>query len=85
MLKQLKFKKSYQFIDFGVYSEVRDQVILKVLMSLQQKYQFKIISCKIKNCFSDSRIVIWCNKKDWQNICFDFCQKLDRDISDIRF
>ena len=80
----IKFKKSYQWIDFGSWEEVTDSYILYILSELQKKYNFEIITAKLKNTSDESEIVIKCNKEDKNKIFMDFCMKLSGQIEKIK-
>ena len=81
----LKFRKQYKHIDIGVWTEITDASLIKVLLELQEQYDFEIVSFKFKNCFSRSYIKIKCDKYDKNTIFFDFCLELDRQITDIEY
>ena len=80
----IRFEKSYQWVDFGSWKEVTDFHILYILSELQEKYNFEIISAKLKNTFDESEIVIKCNKEDKNKIFMDFCIKLSGQIEKIK-
>ena len=76
----IRFKKSYQWVDFGNWKEVTDTHILYILSELQEKYNFEIVTAKLKDTVDESEIVIKCNKEDKNKIFMDFCMKLSRHI-----
>ena len=80
----IRFKKSYQWVDFRSWKEVTDSHILYILSELQEKYNFEIIAAKLKNTFDESEIVIKCNKEDKNKIFMDFCMKLSGQIEKIK-
>ena len=82
---KLKFRKAYQFVDFGVWKEVTDASLMNVLLALQQKYDFDIVSTKFKDCFGNSYITIKCNKEDKRKIFSEYCLKLNGQIDHISF
>lgn len=82
---KLKFKKAYQHVDWGVWEEVTDASLMNVLLVLQQKYDFDIVSTKFKDCFGNSRITIKCNKEDKNKIFSEYCLKLNGKIDHISF
>ena len=46
---KLSFKKSYQAVGIGIWEEVTDSALMEVLLRLQEKYDFKILSVKFSN------------------------------------
>ena len=80
----IRFKKSYQYVNFGSWKEVTDSHILYILSELQKKYNFEIITAKFKKSFDESEIVIKCNKEDKNKIFMDFCMKLSGQIEKIK-
>ena len=82
---KLKFKKQYQPLGIGIWEEITDASLMNVLLKLQEKYNFKIVSVKFKDCFSRSYIKIKCDKYDKNTIFFDFCLRLDGQITDIKY
>ena len=44
---KLSFKKSYQAIDIGIWQEITDSTLMAVLLRLQEKHDFKILSVKL--------------------------------------
>lgn len=82
---KLKFRKSYQFVDFGVWKEVTDASLMNVLLALQQKYDFDIVSTKFKDFFDNSYIIIKCNKEDKRKVFSEYCLKLNGQIDHISF
>ena len=80
----IRFKKSYQWVDFGSWKEVTDSHILYILSELQEKYNFEIIATKLKDTFNESKIVIKCNKEDKNKIFMNFCMKLSGKIEKIK-
>lgn len=85
MIKTIKFKKQYKPTDWSTWKEVNDNRIISILLALQKKYGFKILSCKLGDSFDYSKIVLWCNRKDYFNICADFSSALDGEITDTKF
>lgn len=82
---KLKFKKTYQYVDWGVWEEVTDASLMNVLLVLQQKYDFDIVSTKFKDCFATSHITIKCNKEDKCKIFSAYCLKFHGQIDHISF
>ena len=82
---KLKFKKTYQPLGIGVWTEVTDASLINVLKILQDKHQFEIISVKFKDCFSRSCIKIKCNKDDRYKIFNDFCALLGPNITEVTY
>ena len=80
----IRFKKSYQWVDSESWEEVTDSHILYILSELQEKYNFKIITAKLKDTFDESQIVIKCNKEDKYKIFMNFCMKLSGQIEEIK-
>ena len=66
----MKFRKSYQFANWGVYREITDASLMSCLLQLQRKYNFEIVATKFKDSFSYSYsyIKIKCNKEDKNKI-----------------
>jgi hypothetical protein len=81
----LKFKKSYQYVDWGVWNEVKDSYLLQVLLEMQSKYDFEIVSTNFHDCFQNSYIVIKCKKEDKYNIFSGYCLRLEGKITEISF
>lgn len=79
----ISFFKAAQNMDWGGYEEVTDGFILRVLSDMQENYEFEIVSIKIRDIFSESKIIIRCNKDDKTKIFMDFCIKLSRDINKV--
>ena len=77
------FKKTYNFIDFGIGSEITDASIFQVLNSLQSKFGFKIVSVGLKSHSGKSKVVIRCDKSDKYKIFAEFVQKLSGYIEQI--
>ena len=82
---KLKFRKTYQYVDWGSWKEVKDAYLISVLLELQSKYGFEIISTKFQDCFNDSYIKIKCNKEDKNKIFGEYCLRLNGQIEDISF
>ena len=80
----IRFKKSYQWADSESWEEVTDSHILYILSELQEKYNFEIITTKLKDTFGESQIVIKCNKEDKYKIFMNFCMKLSGQIEEIK-
>ena len=80
----IRFKKSYHWVDSESWEEVTDSHILYILSELQKKYNFEIITVKLKNTSYESEIVIKCNKEDKNKIFMDFCMKLSGQIEKIK-
>lgn len=81
----MTFRKSYQALDFGSWEEVTDGYLMSVLLKLQEKYDFEIISTSFENCFSNSRITIKCDKSDKQKIFMEYAMKLSGEITKVSF
>lgn len=81
----LKFNKTYQYVDWGAWKEITDASLMNVLLELQVKYDFDIVSTKFKDCFHDSYIEIKCNKEDKHKIFAEYCLKLSGKIENISF
>ena len=81
----LKFRKQYQARGIGIWEEITDASLMSVLLKLQEKYNFEIVSFKFKDCFRGSYIKIKCNKDDKCKIFCEFCLILDRQITDIEY
>lgn len=81
----LKFSKSYKYIDDYNWSEVTDGSLMAVLLKLQSKYNFEIVSVKFNNSLSDSYIKIKCNKEDKNKIFNEYCLTLNKYITNISF
>lgn len=81
----LKFSKSYKYIDDYNWSEVTDASLMTVLLKLQLKYNFEIVSVEFNNSLSDSYIKIKCNKKDKDKIFSEYCLTLSGYITNISF
>ena len=82
---KLKFKKQYQAIDIGVWSEITDAALMYTLQKLQEKYNFEIVSVSFKDCFSYSCIKIKCHKDDRCKIFGEFCTMLNGQITAISY
>lgn len=81
----LRFEKSYIPSDIqGHYREIGDGAILEALRKIREKYEFDIVSFKIKGFGYTSRIVIKCNKFDRINIFDTFIRMLGRYIEDVQ-
>ena len=89
MFKRRKFKmtfmKTYQALGFGSWKEVTDGYLMFVLLKLQEKYDFEIISTSFMDCFRNSNIVIRCNKCDKQKIFMEYAMKLSGEIREVSF
>lgn len=83
----LKFKKKYNFVDYGVWDEVTDACLMLQLRIVQRLYGFEIISTKFHDSDDDefSYIKIKCNKKDYPYIWQCYCERVDEHITDISF
>lgn len=79
----MTFKKSYQSLGFGRWKEVTDGYLMSVLLKLQEKYDFEIISTSFKDCFNNSRITIKCDKNDKQKIFMEYAMKLSGEITKV--
>ncbi len=79
----IKFEKAYQSAGWGSWYEVKDDYILQVLLDLQEKYNFEIISVQLREVFRQSKVIIKCKKKDKNKICMDFSIKLTNKIKKI--
>lgn len=79
----LKFDKTHHDINGEDYKCVKDSHLISVLLSLQSKYDFKIISIDFGGVWYS--ITIKCNKKDYQKIFGEYCLKLGEHITDISF
>lgn len=80
----IRFKKSYQWVDRGIYKEVTDAHILSVLLDLQKEYNFEIIATQLDDTMHESKIVIKCNKEDKNKIFIDFCMNLSGKIEKVK-
>lgn len=78
----MKFKKAYQRVDWDSWKEVKDSYLLSVLLELQEKYGFEIISYKFKGFTDFSYITIKCDKADKQKIFMEYCIRLDKQIEE---
>lgn len=70
------------------WEEVQDGYILNVLATLQQHYDFKVVSTIMHNSTSANNIcciVIKCSKKDKSDIFIEFCDKLSENITNVKF
>jgi hypothetical protein len=81
----LKFRKQYQARGIGIWEEITDSSLMSTLLSVQEKYNFEIVSFKFKDCFSRSHIKIKCNKDDKCEIFCEFCLRLNGQITDIEY
>ena len=68
----MKFKKAYQHVDWHSWKEVKDSYLLSVLLELQEKYRFEIVSYKFKGFTDFSYITIKCDKADKQKIFMEY-------------
>lgn len=82
---KLTFRKTYHFKDFGSWTNIRDSALLETLLKLQQMYDFDIVQTKFGDCFSDSCIIIKCNKKDKCDIFSAYCLALRGEIEKISY
>ena len=82
---KLKFRKQYLPLGIGVWEEITDSSLMTVLLHLQEKYNFEIVSFKFKDCFHRSHIKIKCNKDDRCKIFSEFCLILNRQITEIEY
>lgn len=84
---KMKFRKSYQFVNWGVWKEITDASLMSRLLQLQRKYNFEIVATKFKDSLSNSYsyIKIKCNKEDKNKIFTDYCLSLNGCIEDISF
>lgn len=82
---KLSFKKSYQAVGIGIWEEVTDSALMEVLLRLQEKYDFKILSVKFRNCFATSYIKIKCSKEDRVKIFGYFCTILGKNITEVTY
>lgn len=64
-------------------SKVTDAYLLSVLVELQEKYGFEIVSYNFKESGSFSRITIQCNKEDKHKIFAEYCIKLAGQIENL--
>ena len=48
---KLKFRKQYQPLGIGVWEEITDSSLMAVLLRLQEKYNFEILSVKFKDIY----------------------------------
>lgn len=77
------FEKSLQDLKGFTWKEVKDNSIIQALAVLQEHYNFEIINIDLKDACFKSKIVIRCNKKDKNDIVFNFCNMLSGEIEDI--
>ena len=82
---KLKFRKHYKTLGIGVWEEVTDSSLMAVLLRLQEKYNFEILSVKFKDCFHTSHIKIKCDKDDRCKIFSEFCLILNKQITEIEY
>lgn len=82
---KLKFRKTYQYVDWETWKEVTDSYLMSVLLELQKKYNFEILYTKFKDCFEYSCIKIKCNKEDKRKIFGEYCMMLNKQITDVSF
>lgn len=82
---KLKFSKQYQPLGIGIWEEVTDSSLMTVLLYLQKKYNFEIVSFKFKDCFKTSHIKIKCDKDDRCKIFSEFCLILNKQITEIEY
>mgnify|MGYP003294054089 CR=1 FL=1 len=82
---KIKFVKSYQFVDIGVWYELRDSYVLRVLRELETQFDFDLISVRLRDCFHQSKIVIRCSKVDKNKIFMEFIRKLSGQIEQIKY
>lgn len=80
---KIKFEKAYQTAGCGSWYEVTDDYILQVLLDLQEKYDFEIISVQLRETFHQSKITIKCKKEDKNKIYMTFCTKLAKNIEKV--
>lgn len=84
-IKKLFIKKKY-IIKFKKSSkELSDSTIMHILLYLQDKVNFKIVSCTLKDNKDISKIVIICNKSDIHNILKEFTDFFDGKIEIFTF
>lgn len=83
----LKFEKQcFPLNSYSMnYQQVTDSCLMSVLLTLQKKYDFKIISVDFKDCFRNSNIKIKCKKEDKYNIFGEYCEILGKNICNISF
>lgn len=81
---EISFKKSrYNWNGEFSWTETTDSNILCVLSDLQKKYNFTIISVKLKDSLHESKIKIKCDKEDKNKIFTDFCTNLSGKIENV--
>ena len=80
----ISFEKSYQLMKYSNLTKVTDAHILHTLLNIQDKYDFEIISIKLKDALYRSKIVIKCDKEYKNKIFIDFCIKLSGQIEKIK-
>ena len=82
---KIKFNKVRFVTDkTGEWYEIKDSSIIDVLVNLQTKFDFKIISIKLKDSFHRSKIVIQCNRSDKCEIFMEFVSKLSGYIDHVK-
>lgn len=82
---KIKFKKIPQWVSHDNYKVITDCALLDVLLKLQDRYDFKLISTKFDSPFDFSYIKIKCKKEDGCKIFAEYCSKLDGYIREVSF
>lgn len=67
------------------HREISDAYLLSILLELQHKYYFDIISTRFNRSASTSYIKIKCDKSDKGKIFSDYCARLDGYIDSVSF
>lgn len=81
---KIRFRKKYNYVTWGYWREVSDSYLLDILFKLQEKYNFEIISIRLKKHTDGfSCIKIKCNKKDKQKIFTEYCIYLGNNIIEL--
>ena len=85
----IKFKKVREITNYDLltknYSEIADSEISDALLQLREKYDFEIISMKIRGVYLNSSISIRCKNENISNILLEFSILLEDKIKNIRF
>ena len=81
------FKKKYHDYGWGKWHEMKDIYYISRLTSLQNKYQFKITSIKMKDSitFDKSVIYIRCKKYEHVLIFSDFVKLCNGEVVEVSY